>query len=249
MASVLLVGFAPDLEASLQRTLSAGGHTIRTVRTASAAPQMLLGEAMPALILIRTELPPDTEASTLRDGFALCSAIRALPNGPLSMIILIDHQERLSDKLNGFMVGADEYLVIPFQMAELTLRVDALLRRSSLTAAPATANASVTHFGPLVLDQTTGAIRIADRHEQLTPVEVRLLIYLIANAGRPCTAEELLRHVWRQEPGTGDPALVRMHIRHLRAKLEAEPTAPKLLKTSQRSGYFVAGGETNESDC
>ena len=246
MASVLLVGFASDIEASLSRALRAQGHTIQAAQTASTALR-IVREATPVLILIHAELQPDAGVSTPHDGFELCGAIRALPDGHKSMIIFINHQDTLANKLSSFIVGADDYLAIPFQMAELILRIDALLRRSALGVAPSAVTSSWLRFGPLALDQTTGDVWIADRHEQLTPMETRLLRYLIANPGRPCSAEDLLRHVWRQDPGTGDPVLVRVHMRHLRAKLETDPAAPKLLKTNRRLGYYLAQDEINES--
>lgn len=246
MASLLLAGFAPDIAASLTRALSAQGHTLQATPLASVALR-LVRETRPALILMHVELQPDLETGAPRDGLELCSAIRALPDGEKYMIIIINHQDTLTDKLSGFMVGGDDYLTIPFQMAELVLRVAALLRRSSFgPAQPQPATDACLRVGPLAFNTTTGEILIADRHEQLTPVEARLLSYLITHPDRPCSSEELLRHVWHQHPGAGDPALVRVHMRHLRAKLEADPTAPKLLKTSKRLGYYLAQGECDE---
>jgi two-component system response regulator RpaA len=249
MASVLLVGFAPDIEASLCRAWHSQGHTIQTARLASAALR-IASAAMPALILIHVELPLEPPTSPLRDGFALCRAFRLLPEGEKSMIVFITHhRDTVADKLSGFRAGGDDYLTMPCQMAELPLRLEALLRRSRFNLALKAATATWHRFGPLALDPTDGDVWIAERHEQLTPVETRLLSYLIASAGRPCSTAELLRHVWRKEAGIGDPALVRVHMRHLRAKLETDPTAPKLLKSSQRLGYFLAQDQINEPIC
>jgi len=235
MASVLLIGFDSALEASLYRALNNEGHTIQTVQTAAAALS-ISRQAMPALILLNTDLPATAAETLAQDGFTLCSAIRAQPGGADTLIAFITHRDATTDRLSGFVAGADDYIVIPFLMAELMLRINAWLRR---TAASPSSESAWLRFGPLVVDCNTGDLWIAERHELLTPVEVRLLQHLIANVERPASAEELLHHVWRQDAGVGDPALVRSHIRNLRAKLEADPTTPKLLLTSARQGYTL----------
>jgi DNA-binding response OmpR family regulator len=236
MAAVLLIGFDSGLEASLYRALNNQGHSIQTARTAAAALR-ISGQAMPALILLDTDLPADAAEPPLQDGFALCNLIRAQPGGAEALIAFITHRDATADRLSGFVAGADDYIVIPFQMPELVLRANAWLRRVAVSAP---VESAWLRFGPLVLDCNTGDLWIAERHERLTPVEVRLLCYLISCPGRPVSAEELLRHVWRQDPGTGDPVLVRVHMRNLRAKLEADPAAPSLLLTSPRQGYYLA---------
>jgi DNA-binding response OmpR family regulator len=235
MASVLLIGFDSALGASLYRALNNEGHSIQSAQTAAAALRVV-GQAMPALILLNTDLPAAAPETLTQDGFTLCSAIRGQPGGADTLIAFITHRDATADRLSGFTAGADDYIVIPFPMAELMLRINAWLRRA---AASPTGESAWLRFGSLALDCNTGDLWIAERHEVLTPVEVRLLQYLIANAERPAAAEELLHHVWRQDPGVGDPALVRTHMRNLRAKLEAEPTAPKLLRTSARQGYYL----------
>lgn len=246
MAALLLVGFAPDVEVSLTRALSAHKHTIQARPLGSGALKFVR-EATPALILAYVELSRTAEAGPPDDCFELCSAVRALPSGERYLIIFIDQQDTLANKLSGFTVGGDDYLAFPFQMAELALRVEALLRRSVIDSAPPAISDLWLRVGPFAFNSTTGEVLIADRHEQLTPVETRLLSYLINHPGQPCSSEELLRHVWHQYPGTGDPALVRVHMRHLRAKLEADMAAPRLLKTSNRLGYYLAQGESDES--
>jgi DNA-binding response OmpR family regulator len=236
MAAVLLIGFDSALEASLYRALNSQGHSIQTARTAAVA-QRVIGQAMPAVILLNTDLPPDTEGALPQDGFALCDLIRAQPGGAETLIAFITHRDATADRLSGFVAGADDYIVIPFPMPELILRTNAWLRRIAVSTS---VESAWLRFGPLVLDCNTGDLRIGERHELLTPVEVHLLRYLISCPGRPVSAEELLRHVWRQDPGTGDPALVRVHMRNLRAKLEDNPAAPSLLLTSPRQGYYLA---------
>ena len=155
------------------------------------------------------------------------------------MLAFISHRDAVSDKLNAFVAGADDYITIPFQMPELMLRTAALLRRSGIEPTAEHIPSTWRRFGPIVFDRQTGELWIRDRHDTLTPIETRLLNYLIDCRGRPVSAEELLRYVWRQEPGTRDPALVRVHMRNLRAKLETDPNEPRLIKTISRLGYYL----------
>ena len=243
MASVLLIGFDSALEASLNRALGGQGHSIQTAQTASAALR-IIGQAMPALILLNADLPPDAEETQSRDGFALCGMIRAQPGGAETLIAFITYRDAMTDRLSGFVAGADDYIVIPFQMPELILRTNAWLRR---IGAPPPVEPTWLRFGPLVLDCSAGDLWIAERHELLTPVEVRLLSYLMSCPGRPISAEELLHHVWHQDTGTGDPGLVRVHMRNLRAKIEDDPAAPQLLLTGSRQGYYLAQEQNHGS--
>lgn len=246
MASILLAGFDPELEVSLFRALRGQGHHVSTEQTATAALRAI-SETQPALVLLNTDLPEDSAASSLPDGYALCGAIRELPQGPNIMLAFISHRDEVPDKLSGFVAGADDYVTIPFQMPELLLRTTALLRRTCSDSQGELTASTWRRFGKVVYDRKTGEIWIHDRHDALTPVEVRLLDYLIDCAGRPVSAEELLRYVWRQDPGTGDPALVRVHVRNLRAKLERDPNDPQLIKTIARLGYYVPLEGSHES--
>ena len=237
MASILLAGLPYELEGAVNRALAAQGHAVNTAREADQALRVIT-RSPPALAIVGTGL-------TGSKGLHFCSHVRNIPEGQDLPIIFLTDRDSLADKLDGFAAGVDDVITIPFHLPELTLRVDALLRYTVYCEYTSRQSAQVSgarpqrRHGPITLDRQSGEVWLSGRHVTLTPVEARLLDYLMACAGRPTSAEELLRHVWDQPPGVGDPALVRVHIRHLRDKLESDPTAPKLLKTVSRRGYCL----------
>jgi two-component system response regulator RpaA len=249
VAVIMLAGLSYDLEVAISRALTAARYDVTTARDAAAA-LAAVELSPPAVMLLNPDLPSP-------DGLSLCGEIRALPAARKTMIVLVTNQDTLPAKLNGFAAGADDYITVPFVMPELLLRIEALLRRAARLNAhdgavrlgaydeagrrqPAPDSGRTRRHGPLALDGQTGDLWLFGRHIALTPVETRLLDYLMTCAGRPASAEELLRRVWKQAPGVGDPALVRVHVQHLREKLEADPLAPRLLKTMPRFGYCLA---------
>jgi DNA-binding response OmpR family regulator len=143
---------------------------------------------------------------------------------------------KIEDKIEGFEAGADDYLTKPFDLRELELRVRALLRRSLPTEAPKIP----LQVGPLSLDPRTFELRVEGKVLLLTPVEFELLYYLMSHAGEVISTERLLREVWEYPPGTGDPNLVRAHIKNLRAKIEPSPDNPIYIKTVSRHGYLIS---------
>ena len=241
MAPILLAGLPYELESAVDRALTAQGHAVNTVRDADQALCAITRSA-PALAIVGTDL-------TGYKGLHFCDHVRNIPDGQDLRIIFLTNRDLLADKLDGFTAGVDDYVTIPFHMRELTLRVDALLRNTVYceytSRQPAQTSGARTRrrHGPITLDRQSGEVWLSGRHVTLTPVEARLLDYLMGYAGRPVSAEDLLRQVWEQPPGVGDPALVRVHIRHLRDKLESDPTAPKLLKTVSRRGYYLTSEE------
>ncbi len=153
------------------------------------------------------------------------------------MLTALDDVE---DKIKGLDSGADDYLAMPFHMPELLLRVEALLRRQARLTRKQAPTQPLRRHGDIVLDIHTGYVWRGERRIVVTPVEARLLNYLMTCAGRAVSAEELLQQVWTQAPGCGDPALVRVHIRHLREKLADLTNTVELLKTIPRFGYCMA---------
>ena len=145
--------------------------------------------------------------------------------------------DRLDDKLEGFDAGADDYVTKPFDIQELEVRTRAVLRRS-LT--PAQAEPDVLTAGDLSLNRRTYVARAGSRVSLLTPIEFELLHYLMSHAGEVFSSERLLQEVWEYPSGTGDPALVRMHIKNIRDKIENNPKRPRFLRTISRHGYTIA---------
>ncbi len=233
MATILLAGLAYDLEASIRRALIGQGHTALVAFDAAQLFQVV-EQVQPALAIL------DPTLLMGGHGIQVCCDLRARPAGQNLFMIVVSNRDAVGDKLNAFAAGADDYLAIPFHMPELLLRVEALLRRQARLTRKQTPKQPLQQHGDIALDIHTGTVWRGDRRIVVTPVEARLLNYLMTCAGRAVSAEELLQQVWTQSPGCGDPALVRVHIRHLREKLTDLTNTVELLKTIPRFGYSMA---------
>jgi len=150
-------------------------------------------------------------------------------------IILLTAKGEESDRVIGLRLGADDYVVKPFSPAELVARVDAVLRRVDTVAERAPA----MHFGELELDPSARQVRRAGEPVALTAREFDLLLFLARHPGQAFTREELMDHVWQYAFYT-DTSTVTVHIRRLRAKLEADPDAPRWIETVWGVGYRFA---------
>lgn len=153
-------------------------------------------------------------------------------------VIFVTGKGELEDKLQGLRMGADDYICKPFQPAELTARVDAVLRRykKSLSGERRT-----LLTGSLQLDIPTHMVTLPDgRHKQLTQREMQLLLELIRHTGRAVSREDLLDAVWG-ENYPGDSNIVDVFVRRLRQKLERDPATPALIQAVRGIGYKFAG--------
>ncbi len=182
------------------------------------------------------------------DGMQVCKKLRDDPNTAHLPVIFLTAKMMMNDKIEGFQAGADDYLTKPFDIQELSLRVQAVLRRSQRGNEP-TDKDQVLVAGDLELNPKTFQVSTPFNVVQLTPVEFELLYHLMKHKGQVFSSERLLHEIWGYPEGTGDPALVRMHIRNLRAKIEPnDANEPVFIRTVSRHGYFisderVAGGQ------
>jgi DNA-binding response OmpR family regulator len=170
----------------------------------------------PDLVVLDVMLPG-------RDGFALIDVIRQW--GDVG-IVLITARDGLQDRLRGLDGGADDYVVKPFELAELVSRVGAVLRRRGRLP-------QVVQVGDLMLDVDAAVAARAGHQLDLTATELRLLDFLVAQRGRIVSAAQILTAVWGY--GAYDPNLVQVHISGLRRKLEAH--GPRILQTVRGIGY------------
>jgi DNA-binding response OmpR family regulator len=214
---------------TIKRSLSNKGHVVNVVYGGAEALEAVKRE-QPHLIVLDVIMPH-------MDGIEVCRRIRQDPQVAHIPIIFLTALGRLSDKLEGFDAGADDYLSKPFHFQELEVRVRALLRRS---LPPAEAEPDVLVVGDLNLNRRTYEIRVGSKVSLLTPIEFELLHYLMSHAGEVFSSERLLQDVWEYPPRTGDPALVRMHVKNIRDKIEREPSRPQYLRTVSRHGYMIA---------
>jgi two-component system response regulator RpaA len=160
----------------------------------------------------------------IMDGFELCQRLRALPQTCQCPILLLSASTRLEERVAALKTGiVDDCLTKPFDLAELEWRVRALLRRSQPSAP------EYLQVGPLILNRQSYEVE----------VEFDLLSHLMQHPGQVFSNDQLLQAVWGCPPGVGSPALVRVHIRNLRHKVERDPGNPALLQTVRGHGYTV----------
>jgi DNA-binding response OmpR family regulator len=247
MARILVVDDDLSVSDAISRMLIRRGHETIVVHNGQDAIKAAQNQA-PELVVLDVVMPG-------MDGVEVCRRLRADPDTARLPIIFLTARIMIEDKIKGFEAGADDYLTKPFAIQELELRVRALLRRtemlieqSDLAASKAVGeepevsqeDRDVLVVGNLYLDRRTFEASIADRAVALTPVEFDLLSHLMEHPGEIFSSERLLQEVWGYPEGTGDPALVRMHIRNLRAKIEPEDSEePTYIRTVVRRGYTV----------
>jgi DNA-binding response OmpR family regulator len=160
------------------------------------------------------------------DGLRIARQLRAHDDLP---ILFLTARDGLDDRLAGFAAGADDYLVKPFALTELLVRVHALLRRAGRL------RSATIQVGDLVLDEAARSVQRAEHQLELTPTEFQLLAYLLARRGRVISKAELLTQVWGY--GSYDPNLVEVRVSSLRRKLEV--AGPRIVHTVPGHGYTV----------
>lgn len=232
MAFILIVEDDTEVAQTIELRLTHSGHQAVIAANGYEALQRVR-RLKPDLMLLDIGMPE-------MDGLEVCRRLRATPATAAIPILFITARGGIESKIEGFDAGADDYLVKPFNLQELELRIRALLRRTSPDkSGPAARHLAV---GRLRLDCQTFQVTVDERKALLTPVEFELLHFSMSHAGQVFSSEELLREVWRYPPGTGSPDLVRMHIKNLREKIELDPKAPIFLKTVGRFGYTIGTG-------
>ena len=181
--------------------------------------------ARPDLVVLDLMLPG-------MDGVEVCRRLRERGDTP---VIMLTARAEEVDKLLGLAIGADDYVTKPFSPRELTARVQAVLRRSGTRARPYAA-AEVLRFGDIAIDPAARSVELRDGPIGLTAKEFDLLLYLARHPHRVFTRDELMNSVWDYE-FAGDPSTVTVHMRRLRAKIEADASRPRHIKTVWGVGY------------
>lgn len=165
------------------------------------------------------------------DGFETCKIIRHA--APDAAIIMLTARGQDSDKIMGLEIGADDYIIKPFNPLELIARIRALLRRMQVS----TSDTNKIHSGPFEVNMDTQNILKNGSPLELTPREFSLLKTLIENPNKALSRDELLDLAWGKE-FFGDPKTLDVHVRRLREKIEDSPSAPRYLSTVWGFGYM-----------
>lgn len=177
----------------------------------------------PDLILLDVMMPDI-------DGIEVCRRLRAAGN-PVPVIFLTARDTK-ADLLSGFAIGGDDYITKPFSLEEVVVRIRAVLKRGSAAAV----EADVLEYADLVMDEASYVVTRAGREIDLSPTEWRLLRYLLMNAERVLSKQQILSYVWNYDFG-GEEGSVETYISYLRKKLDDENEP--LIHTIRGVGYTL----------
>jgi len=229
-ARVLVIEDDPNVAEVVARYLQREGYRVKTVADGRAGLATALAE-LPDLVILDLMLPS-------LGGLEICRQLRSV--APVAVIMLTARGEE-ADRIAGLELGADDYIAKPFSPRELTARVKAVLRRA---AGPLTGGTPLELFQAgrgsdgkvgLEVDTVAHEVRVDDQLVALTAKEFDLLVHLMRNPRRALRREELLADVWGFS--YGDTSTVTVHIRRLREKIEADPSAPRFVCTVWGVGY------------
>ena len=170
------------------------------------------------------------------DGFSLCQKIRDKYNFP---IIFVTAKVEDIDKINGLMIGADDYITKPFKPLELMARVKAQLRRYKTYDSHNIDNTQIIDFRGILINNNTHEFYFNDQKISLTPIEFEILWYLCLKRGNVVKTEELFEHVWQDKYYENDNNTIMVHIRHLREKMHDTSKNPKYIITVWGVGYKI----------
>jgi len=221
---ILVVDDDPLTVTSVAAHLTSSGHAARTATEAVEA-ERVWRTWDPDAVVLDVRLPG-------RSGLELLARRREEGDG--TPVLLLSGLGSVDDRVGGLEVGADDYVVKPFDARELVLRVEALLRRG-----PGLVENVPTRVvaGDLVVDASDRTASYHGRNVALTPREFALLHFLACQPGRTFGRAELLRRVWGWS--FGDDSTVMVHVRRLRTKLEDDPAEPTLLVNLRGAGYAL----------
>jgi len=229
---ILVVDQSPSSSDEIAAWLRQDGHAVEVVQRGAAALEAI-AESRPALAIVDTALPDISGTEllrTLRDG-----------KGPSQLpVIVMSEADDEVDRVVAFELGADDYIVRPFSLRELALRVRAILRRTGQR--PRGRHRDVLRVGPIELDIPRHRATVVGRAVGLTPLEFRLLAHLAERAGRVQTRESLLEEVWRQN-GDSVTRAVDTSIKRLRRKLG---TGGDWIETVRGVGYRMRDARSTD---
>ncbi len=221
----VLIEDEPQIRRFVRAALEAEGWQVFEAATA----QHGLRDAAtrkPDLLVLDLGLPDGDGLDVIRD-------VRSWSAVP---IVVLSARVEEDDKIAALDAGADDYLTKPFGVGELLARVRANLRRPRSAGSDGQADESLFLFGEVEVDRQARLVRRAGAEVHLTPIEYRLLLVLVTNAGRVLTHRQLLREVWGPSHAEQGHYL-RVYMGHLRQKLEADPSQPQHLLTETAVGY------------
>lgn len=226
---ILIIDDDPAIADVLSINLEMAGYDVSQALDGMKG-QALAVQLSPDLILLDLMLPQV-------DGFTVCQRLRRDERTVNIPILMLTALSQTQNKVEGFNAGADDYLTKPFELEEMLARVRALLRRAERI--PQTAgHKEILSYGPLTLIPERFEVFWLKKVIKLTRLEFELLHCLLQRHGQTVAPSEILKEVWGYDPDD-DIETIRVHVRHLRTKLEPDPRNPRYIKTVYGAGYCL----------
>lgn len=229
MTHLLLIEDNRDYAETLRANLEQEGYQVTVASTGSEGLQLARSEPPPALVILDLMLPG-------MGGFSVLQRLR--DEGRAFPVLIMTALGTEEEKLRGFGLGADDYVVKPCGLREILARIRALLKRAATGAGPVR---QPTTVGDLTIDFGAREVRRGDTVLALRPKEFDLLAALVRHRGRVVSRDELLRDVWGYAPGSATRT-VETHLAALRERLGDDPQAPRYVVTVRRAGYRLGNG-------
>lgn len=226
MYSVLICDDEKDIVSACRIYLTSEGYRVLEAANGEEALALLETETVD-LVLLDVMMP-------VMDGLTALTRLRAISNVP---VILLTAKSEDTDKILGLNVGADDYVTKPFNPVELLARVRSQLRRYMDLGAAVPRPSDLT-VGGIVLNDDAKRVTVDGEEVSLTPTEYDILKLLMEHPGKVLSPREIYRQVWQDDP-YGAENTVAVHIRHLREKVEIDPSEPRCLKVVWGKGYLL----------
>ena len=230
MYNILVCDDEKDIVSALTIYLTTAGYQVFPAYDGTEALDLLRREDI-HLVLLDIMMPK-------LDGIAALTRLREASNVP---VILLTAKSEDTDKIQGLNLGADDYLTKPFNPVEVLARVKSQLRRY-LQLGGGTVRPTALRLGGIALDDRTKEVTLDGDPVSLTPRDYDILHLLMGSPGTVFSPKRIYRAVWGEEP-FGVENAVAVHIRHLREKLEIDPSDPRYIKVVWGQGYKMEGGK------
>jgi two-component system phosphate regulon response regulator PhoB len=226
MTRVLIVEDDAEMVGMLRTHLTSEGFDVDVASTCAGAIERATA-MQPDLVLLDIVLGKE-------DGREVFRELRLVSDVPT---IFLTGRGLETDRIAGLKMGADDYMVKPFSLGEVSARIESVLRRATGANAARDPEQPTMSFGPLQINELTHEVRLDGELVDLTSKEFALLAFLAASPRRVYSREQLLENVWLSSPEWQGGATVTEHIRRLRSKIEVDPDHPKWITTVRGVGY------------
>jgi DNA-binding response OmpR family regulator len=226
MTKILIVDDDAEITKLLSKFLLADGYEVAVAADSNGALSATSSFA-PELVLLDIVLGTEDGRDILRE-------LRLISDVP---VIFLTGRGLESERIAGLKLGADDYIVKPFSLGEVSARIESVLRRAGANMSQHHIDAPTMIFGDLQINESTHEVRFAGTLLELTSKEFALLVFLASSPRQVYSRAQLLEHVWSSSSEWQNEATVTEHIRRIRAKIEVDPDHPRWITTVRGVGY------------